>query len=155
MARAGIGVAVAGALLAAGFAWQEVKAERAVLLTQNSADARAASDQLHAERVQHVRLLGVLQVRNSDLRAKLNTARADNAHLNQEAAQLRGDKAALEMELAQSQPAAEAEVFAWPRRGSGRSDADDLWGADGAPTVVQLQALANPPVEPAQLRQQA
>lgn len=155
LARAGIAVAVCGGLLAASFAWQEVKANRSLLLTQNTADARRAGDQLHAERVQHVRLLGVLQVRNSDLRGKLHTARAENAHLTQEAARLRGDKTALEFELEAARQQTDAEVFNWPRRVSGRGDADDIWGIDGAPTVVQLQALANPPADSGQARRHA
>jgi hypothetical protein len=155
VARAGIVVAIAGGLLAANFAWQEIRASRNALLAQNSADSRAAAALLHTERAQHVRLLGVLQLRNADLRSKFNTARAEAAVLSQETAQLRGDKAALELELAKQQESAEAQVFAWPRRVTGHDEGNDLWGSDGAPTVVELQALANPPLPSAQQRQHA
>ena len=155
MARAGLLVAIAGAVAACSFAWREVRVTRTTMLAQQSADSRRAGDQLHAERLQHVRLLQVLQTRNGDLRSKLNTARAETARLSQEAAQLRGDKAALQVELAEHRAAAEAEVLALPRRVSGRSAAVDLWAADGAPTVVELQRLANPPVGDGDLRQHA
>lgn len=125
------------------------------MLAQQSADSRRAGDKLHAERLQHVRLLQVLQGRNGELRSKLNTTRAEAARLSQEAAQLRGDKAALLVELSERRADAEAEVLALPRRVSGRGDAVDLWGEDGAPTVVELQALANPPVAQADRRQHA
>ncbi len=155
MARAGLLVAIAGAIAACSFAWREVRVTRTTMLAQQSADSRRAGDQLHAERLQHVRLLQVLQTRNGDLRSKLNTARAETARLSQEAAQLRGDKAALQVELAEHRAAAEAEVLALPRRVSGRAAAVDLWAADGAPTVVELQKLANPPVGDGDLRQHA
>ncbi len=146
LARSGIAVAVGGGLVACLFAWREVRVTRTTMLAQQSADSRRAGEKLHAERLQHVRLLQVLQARNGDLRSKLNMSRADAARLAQEAAQLRGDKAALQVQLAEHQAAAEAEVLALPRRVSGRGDAVDLWDGDGAPTVVELQALANPPV---------
>jgi Skp family chaperone for outer membrane proteins len=155
MTRAGLVVAVAGGLMACAFAWREVRVTRTTLMAQQSADSRRSGEKLHAERVQHVRLLQVLQARNGELRSKLNTTRAEAAQLNQEAAQLRGDKVALQVELSEHQAAAEAEVLALPRRVSGRGDVVDLWGVDGAPTVVELQALANPPVPESQLRQQA
>ena len=53
------------------------------------------------------------------------------------------------------QAPAEAQVFAWPRRMSGQGEAHDIWGSDGAPTVVELQALANPPLSSAPQRQHA
>jgi len=155
MARAGLVVAIAGGVAACVFAWREVRVTRTTMLAQQSADSRRAGDKLHAERLQHVRLLHVLQSRNGDLRSKLNTARAEAARLTQEAAQLRGDKAALLVQLAEHQAAAEAEVLALPRRVSGRGPAVDLWAEDGAPTVVELQALANPPVADGELRQHA
>ncbi len=89
---------------------------------------------------------------SSLVRAGFSTTVTD---LNQEAAQLRGDKVALQVELSEHQEAAEAEVLALPRRISGRGDVVDLWGVDGAPTVVELQALANPPVAESQRRQHA
>ncbi|HEY3338394.1 MAG TPA: hypothetical protein VGK18_07815 [Propionicimonas sp.] len=155
MARAGLVVAVAGGLMACAFAWREVRVTRTTLLAQQSADSRRSGEKLHAERVQHVRLLQVLQARNGELRSKLNTTRAEAAQLNQEAAQLRGDKVALQVELSEHRAAAEAEVLALPRRISGRDDVVDLWGVDGAPTVVELQALANPPVPESQQRKHA
>ena len=155
MARTGVLVAVAGGLLACAFAWREVRVTRTTLLAQQSADSRRSGEKLHAERLQHVRLLQVLQARNGELRSKLNTTRAEAAHLNQEAAQLRGDKVALQVELAEHQQATKAEVLSLPRRISGRGDVVDLWGTDGAPTVVELQALANPPVADNQRRQHA
>ncbi|HEY3547343.1 MAG TPA: hypothetical protein VGK17_14820, partial [Propionicimonas sp.] len=148
-------VAVAGGLMACAFAWREVRVTRTTLMAQQSADSRRSGEKLHAERLQHVRLLQVLQARNGELRSKLNTTRAEAAQLNQEAAQLRGDKVALQVELSEHQAAAEAEVLALPRRISGRGDVVDLWGVDGAPTVVELQALANPPVAENQQRQHA
>ncbi|HEX5335227.1 MAG TPA: hypothetical protein VFW55_05065 [Propionicimonas sp.] len=155
MARTGLVVAVAGGLMACAFAWREVRVTRTTLMAQQSADSRRSGEKLHAERLQHVRLLQVLQARNGELRSKLNTTRAEAAQLNQEAARLRGDKVALQVELAEHQAAAEAEVLALPRRISGRGDVVDLWGVDGAPTVVELQALANPPVAENQQRQHA
>jgi predicted nuclease with TOPRIM domain len=141
--------------MACAFAWREVRVTRTTLMAQQSADSRRSGEKLHAERLQHVRLLQVLQARNGELRSKLNTTRAEAAQLNQEAAQLRGDKVALQVELSEHQAAAEAEVLALPRRISGRGDVVDLWGVDGAPTVVELQALANPPVPESQQRQHA
>jgi hypothetical protein len=155
MTRVGVLVAVAGGLMACAFAWREVRVTRTTLMAQQSADSRRSGEKLHAERLQHVRLLQVLQARNGELRSKLNTTRAEAAQLNQEAAQLRGDKVALQVELSEHQAAAEAEVLALPRRISGRGDVVDLWGVDGAPTVVELQALANPPVAENQQRQHA
>ena len=155
MTRAGLFVAVAGGLMACAFAWREVRVTRTTLMAQQSADSRRSGEKLHAERLQHVRLLQVLQARNGELRSKLNTTRAEAAQLHQEAAQLRGDKVALQVQLSEHQAAAEAEVLALPRRISGRGDVVDLWGVDGAPTVVELQALANPPAAVNQQRQHA
>lgn len=155
MTRAGLVLAVAGGALACVFAWREVRVTRTTLMAQQAADSRRAGEKLHAERLQHVRLLQVLQGRNGELRSKLNTARAEAAELHQETAQLRGDKVALQVQLSEHREAAEAEVLALPRRVSGRAGAIDMWGVDGAPTVVELQALANPPRDSAELRQQA
>ena len=155
MTRTGLVVAVAGGALACVFAWREVRVTRTTLLAQQSADSRRAGEKLHVERLQHVRLLQVLQGRNGELRSKLNTTRAEAAQLHQEAAQLRGDKVALQVALSEHRAVAEAEVLALPRRVSGRGDVVDLWGVDGAPTVVELQALANPPVAESSQRQQA
>ncbi|MFT4109912.1 hypothetical protein [Propionicimonas sp.] len=155
MARAGVAVAVIGGIVACGFAWREVRVTRTTMMAQQAADARRVGEKLHAERLQHVRLLQVLQGRNGDLRSKLNTSRAEAARLSQETAQLRGDKAALQVELAEHRAAAEAEVLALPRRVSGRGDGVDLWDGDGAPTVVVLQALANPPVQRVEERRHA
>jgi hypothetical protein len=155
MARAGVVVAVVGGIVACSFAWRELRVTRTTMMAQQSADTRRMGEKLHAERLQHVRLLQVLQSRNGELRSKLNTTRADAARLAQETAQLRGDKAALEIELAEQQAAAEAEVLALPRRVSGRGDVVDIWDGDGAPTVVELQALANPPAFRGDERQHA
>ena len=155
MTRAGLVIAVAGGVLACVFAWREVRVTRTTMLAQQSADSRRAGDKLHAERLQHVRLLQVLQSRNGELRSKLNTTRSEAARLNQEAAQLRGDKAALQVQLAEQQSVAEAEVLSLPRRVSGRGTAIDLWEGDGAPTVVDLQRLANPPAAEADQRRHA
>ncbi|MBI5027282.1 MAG: hypothetical protein HZB48_00275 [Actinobacteria bacterium] len=144
-----------GGFLACGFAWRELRVTRTTMMAQQSADSRRAGEKLHAERVQHVRLLQVLQARNGELRSKLTMSRAESARLAQEAAQLRGDKAALQVQLSEHQAAAEAEVLALPRRVSGRGDAVDLWDGDAAPTVVELQALANPPEFPGEQRQHA
>nr|WP_300148483.1 hypothetical protein [Propionicimonas sp.] len=154
MARAGIVVAVTGGIVACVFAWREVRVTRTTMMAQQAADSRRSGEKLHAERVQHVRLLQVLQSRNGELRSKLNTSRAEAARLSQETAQLRGDKAALQVQLSE-QLAAEAEVLALPRRISGRRDAADIWDGDAAPTVIELQALANPPVLPGEQRQHA
>ncbi len=155
MTRAGLVAAVVGGLMACAFAWREVRVTRTTLLAQQSADSRRSQNLLHTERVQHVRLLQVLQGRNGELRSKLITTRAEAAQLNQEAAQLRGDKVALQVELSERQAAAEAEVLALPRRISDRDGVVDLWGVDGAPTVVELQALANPPIPENQRRRHA
>lgn len=153
--RLGVLIAIIGGSLACFFAWREAKVERKALLAAQAADSRQAADQLHSERVQHVRLLQVLQSRNGELRSKLNTARAEVAKLSQDSAQLRGDKAALEAELAEREAAAQAEVVTLPRRVSGRGDDVDIWNMDGAPTVVELQILANPPVDEGEQRQHA
>lgn len=154
MTRAGLAIAIAGGVLACSFAWREGRVTRTTMLAQQSADSRRAGDHLHAERLAHVRLLQVLQSRNGELRSKLNTTRAEAARLNQEAGRLRGDKVALIAELNAARAAEEAEVLSLPRRVSGRGDAIDLWDGDGAPTVVELQRLANPPAsDEAVLRQ--
>jgi hypothetical protein len=155
LARAGVAVAVVGGIVACTFAWREVRVTRTTMMAQQSADSRRTGEKLHAERLQHVRLLQVLQSRNGDLRSKLNMSRADAARLTQEAAQLRGDKIALQLQVSEQQSAAEAEVLALPRRVSGHGDATDIWDRDGAPTVVELQALANPPVFHGETRQHA
>lgn len=146
MTRTGVAIAIVGGVVACVFAWREVKATRSALLAQQSADSHRFGEKLHAERHEHVRLLQVLQSRNGDLRSRLNLTRADSARLSQETAQLRGDKAALKVQLAEQQAATEAVILALPRRVSGRSEAVDIWDGDHAPTVVELQALANPPV---------
>lgn len=155
MTRAAVVVAVVGGIVACVFAWREVRVTRTTLMAQQSADSRRMGEQLHAERLQHVRLLQVLQSRNGELRSKLNQSRAEAAQLAITSAQLRGDKVALEQQLAEQQVSAEAEVVALPRRVSGRGDGADLWDGDGAPTVVELQALANPPALPGDQRQHA
>jgi hypothetical protein len=155
LTRAGIGAAVIGGIVACVFAWREVRVTRTTMMAQQAADSRRSGEKLHAERVQHVRLLQVLQSRNGELRSKLNTTRAEAARLSQETAQLRGDKAALQVQLSEQLAVAEAEVLALPRRVSGRRDAADIWDGDAAPTVVELQALANPPVLPGEQRQHA
>lgn len=155
MARAAVVVAVVGGIIACVFAWREVRVTRTTMLAQQSADSRRMGENLHTERLQHVRLLQVLQGRNGELRSKLNQTRAEAARLAIHAAQLRGDKAALELELAEQRASVDAEVLALPRRVSGRGDTVDLWDGEGAPTVVELQALANPPVRSAEQRQHA
>ncbi len=155
MTRAAVVVAVVGGVVACVFAWREVRVTRTTMMAQQSADSRRMGENLHAERLQHVRLLQVLQSRNGELRSKLNQTRAEAARLAIHSAQLRGDKAALELQLAEQQTTAEAEVLALPRRVSGRGGAVDLWDGEGAPTVVELQALANPPLHQAEQRQHA
>ena len=153
-ARAAVVVAVIGGVVACLFAWREVRVTRTTLMAQQSSGSRRMAEDLRAERLQHVRLLQLLQGRNGDLRSKLNQSRAEAAKLAIESAQLRGDKVSLELQLA-GQDASQAEVLAMPRRISGRGDAVDLWDGDGAPTVVELQALANPPVADQSHRQHA
>lgn len=155
MTRAAVLVAVVGGVVACVFAWREVRVTRTTMMAQQSADSRRMGEKLHAERLQHVRLLQVLQSRNGELRSKLNQSRAEAARLAIHSAQLRGDKAALELQLAEQQAAVEAEVLALPRRVSGHGDATDMWDGDAAPTVVELQALANPPAYRPEQRQHA
>jgi len=155
MTRAAVLVAVVGGVVACVFAWREVRVTRTTMMAQQSADSRRMGEKLHAERLQHVRLLQVLQSRNGELRSKLNQSRAEAARLAIHSAQLRGDKAALELQLAEQQAAVEAEVLALPRRVSGHGDATDIWDGDAAPTVVELQALANPPAYRPEQRQHA
>jgi hypothetical protein len=155
LARAAVLVAVVGGVVACVFAWREVRVTRTTMMAQQSADSRRMGEKLHAERLQHVRLLQVLQSRNGELRSKLNQSRAEAARLAIQSAQLRGDKVALELQLAEQQAAAEAEVLALPRRVSGHGDGTDIWDGDAAPTVVELQALANPPAYRPEQRQHA
>lgn len=145
LALIGVGVAVVGGIVAMVIAWGEVRDTRVELMAEQREAARVSSDMLSTERQQHVHTVEMLLNRNGDLRSKLTMTRAQAALLSQETASLRGDKAALELQLREQQQRLEAEVLRLPARATGAGDHTDLWDAGGLPTIVLLQALANPP----------
>jgi hypothetical protein len=154
----GLVLAVAGGVLASVFAWREVRATRTTLLVEQSEDSRRASELMQQATRLNLGVVQVLGARNGELNQQLIAARATAAGLSREAAGLRGDKVALQFELNQrakevaavrdrlaaAQEVLDADVVPLPVRDA--ETALDLWTEDGFPTVVQLQALANPPV---------
>ena len=120
-ARAGVGIALLGGTIACAFAWRELRNTRLAAQLQSATELRASGEKLHEERQQHLRVLHVLQERNGDLRTRLNESRAEAAGLMQRISSLRGDVAALRIELAQQRAvdASDAEVVALPRRAIG------------------------------------
>ena len=116
----------------------------------------------------HLHVVSLLSARNAELFNQLGSARTETARLVQKTAQLRGDKAALQLELnqrsselaavrvslAQVQATLDADVVPLPLRESDDS-ALELWTEDGFPTLVQLEALANPPLPELEQRKHA
>lgn len=158
-ARTGVGIALLGGTTACAFAWRELRNTRLAAQLQSATELRASGEKLHEERQQHLRVLHVLQERNGDLRTRLNESRAEAAGLLQSISSLRGDVAALRIELARPRTTddSEADVVALPRRASGSDPAitaAELWNEGNVPTVVDLQSLSAPFVEDV-LRQHA
>lgn len=161
-------LAVAGGVLACALAWREVRATRTTLLTQQSIESHQSAELFAAANRRHLQVVGLLSARNSELVNQVSTARAEGAKLAQLTAQLRGDKAALQLELnqranelaavrvslAQVQATLDADVVPLPLR-AGDQTALELWTEDGFPTLVQLDALANPVVPELEQRKHA
>jgi hypothetical protein len=145
-ARGAALVAFVGGLSASLLAWREAERRRRAHDLAAAADLRLAGEKLHDERLQHIRLLQVLQSRNGELRSRLTLARAENAELSQSLATLRGDNVALHLEVSRLNEAHSAEILALPRRVSGPvSDREEvLWAEGDAPTVVDLKAVIAP-----------
>jgi hypothetical protein len=155
----GLALAVAGGVLAAIFGWQEVRSTRTTLQAEQRDDAQRASEMLRQATRRHLRVVNLLSTRNGDLVHQLTDVRAEVATRTREAARLRGDKAALQFELNQRvqelvvvrqslnavQAALDADVVPLPVRELADTASFDLWTEDGFPTVVQLEALVNPP----------
>lgn len=159
LARIGVGLAVTGGALACLLAWREARQARRIAAAQAVRDLRVSGDKLHEERQQHRRVLAVLQERNSELRSRLAESLGEAAALAQQVSTLRGDNAALRIELAriQAEDSSDAEIVSMPRRVSSPAQAgngEDLWSEGNVPTVVDLQSLSAPFVEEV-LRQHA
>ncbi len=145
-----VAVALLGGSFACSLAWQELRASQVAAAKQSVADLRAHGQSLHAERQQYAKVLRVLEERNGDLRTKLAESRAETATLMQKVSSLRGDIAALRLDLIRAQASQDAEVLALPRRVSGASPqltGEEIWNEGNLPTVVDLQALSAPFVE--------
>ncbi|MEA5055534.1 MAG: hypothetical protein VB093_19115, partial [Propionicimonas sp.] len=174
--RVGAVIAFAGGLVSSLFAWREVRRQRGQFLAQSAAELHAHGQKLHAERSQHMRLLQVLQARNSDLRGRLVAARAEAAQLGSEVATLRGDNASLKLdvtelradknvlqaEVARLTEVQTAEILGLPRRSAGSVSTQEevLWTEENLPTVVDLKAITAPfsdsaPAADSELRAQA
>lgn len=118
---------------------------------------------------QHLGVVNLLSARNGELVHLLVESRAESANLAREAAQLRGDKVALTFELDRTKrelsgaqqtletarAALGAEIVPLPARDELSVVGGDIWTEDGFPTVVQLQALVNPPLAHAEERKHA
>lgn len=146
LTRAGAVVAFIGGLISCLLAWREVKAQRVGYELRSTMELRQHGDKLHAERVQHRRLLDVMAARNRELRSQVTTVSAQVTQLTQEVASLRGDNAGLRLELARLNELNNAEVLALPRRVAGlASDSEQiLWSEENLPTVVDLAAITAP-----------
>ncbi|HAM44605.1 MAG TPA: hypothetical protein DCM67_06260 [Propionibacteriaceae bacterium] len=165
----GLVFSVAGGVLAAVFAWREVRITRTTLLAEQARDAQRASELLREATRLNLGVVTVLSARNNELVRELGISRAATAELQREAAALRGDKAALAVELTQRTAELEqvrssladvkelldADVVALPVVNDSGSTDVDLWTEDGYPTVVLLEALANPPVPESEERKHA
>jgi len=165
----GLTLTVAGGVLAAVFAWREVKITRNTLLAEQARDAQRASELLREATRLNLGVVTVLSARNNELVRELGISRAATAELQRDAAALRGDKAALAAELTQRTAELEqvrtsltdvkalldADVVALPVVNDSASTEVDLWTEDGYPTVVLLEALANPPAPETEERKHA
>jgi hypothetical protein len=165
---AGLVLAVAGGVLACALAWGEVRTTRTTLLAQQSAESHRSAELFVETNRRHRRVVSLLAARNAELVNQLGTTRGEAAKLSQLAAHLRGDKAALQLELnqrsselaavrvslAQVQATLDADIVPLPLRETDDA-ALELWTEDGFPTLVQLEALANPPVPELEQRKHA
>lgn len=165
----GLALTVAGGVLAAVFAWREVRFTRRTLLAEQARDAQRASELLREATRLNLGVVTVLSARNNELVRELGVSRAATAELQREAAALRGDKAALTAELTQRAAELEqvrssladvrelldADVVALPVVNEPEATEADLWTEDGYPTVVLLEALANPLVPESEERKHA
>lgn len=153
-AIAGTAIAIGAGMVATVRAWGEVRETRQLLLGEQVADAYRSAAEVADLRARTDRTIDEVVERNHELRMSLDAARAEAGKLQLEAAQLRGDKAALRAELGRRMGLQEAQILALPTRGRDATLAD-LWDAQGFPTVVLLRALANPPMEDLSERKQA
>lgn len=165
----GLVVTLAGGVLASVFAWREVKITRTTLLAEQVDDARRASELLQDATRRNLGVVKLLSARNNELVHQLGQSRAATAQLQCDAAALRGDKAALQDEvkqrtqelaqarssLAEAQELLDAEIVELPLAPDFGAAGVDLWTDDGYPTVVQLEALANPPIKDMEQRKHA
>lgn len=165
----GLVLAVAGGVLASVFAWREVRITRTTLLAEQADDARRASELLQDATRRNLGVVKLLSARNNELVHELVQSRAVAAQLQCDAAALRGDKAALKSELkqrseelaqvrtslAEAQELLDAEIVELPLPHDPDAAQIDLWTDDGYPTVVQLEALANPPIDDMEQRKHA
>ncbi|MCE1174130.1 MAG: hypothetical protein LWW77_05915 [Propionibacteriales bacterium] len=169
MLPTGLVLAVAGGVLASYFAWREVKVTRTTLQAQLRDDARRASELMQDATRRHLGVVKLLSARNGELVHQLNQVRSEAATVSLEAAQLRGDKVALQFELNQRlkelavvreglnavQDALDDQVVPLPVRELMETAAQDLWTEDGFPTVVQIERLINPPIAEVEQRKHA
>jgi len=165
----GLVLAVAGGVLAATFGWREVRTTRTTLQAEQRDDAKRASELMQQATRQHLGIVKLLSSRNEVLVHQLAETRSESATLAREASRLRGDKIALQFELNQRtlelttvresldavQAALDADVVPLPVRQIADTASHDLWTEDGFPTVIQLAALANPPVRQVEQRKHA
>lgn len=153
-AIAGAAIAIGAGVFATVRAWGEVRETRLLLLSEQAADAFRSAAEVASLRVRTDRTIDEVVERNHELRRSLDEARAEAGKLQLEAAELRGDKAALRAELGRRMALQEAQILALPTRGRDAT-LTDLWDAQGFPTVVLLRALANPPAVSLSERKQA
>ncbi len=165
----GLVLSVAGGVLASAFAWREVRITRSTLLAEQAEDARRASELLQDSTRRNLGVVKLLSARNNELVGELGRSRAAAAQLQCDAAALRGDKAALQLELkqrgeelaearsslAEVKELLDADVVELPVPLVTDTGVLDIWTEDGYPTVVQLEALANPPVRELEQRKHA
>jgi hypothetical protein len=165
----GLVLAVAGGVLASSFAWREVRATRTTLQAELRDDAQRSSELMQEATRRNLGVVKLLSARNGELVHQLADVRSISATLAREAARLRGDKVALQFELNQRtqeltavreslsavQAALDADVVTLPVRDLADTASHDLWTEDGYPTVVQLEALVNPPVRHTEQRKHA
>jgi hypothetical protein len=165
----GLILTVAGGVLACALAWREVRATRTTLLAQQSTESHQSAELFATTNRRHLHVVSLLAARNAELVNQVGTARAEGARLGQLTAQLRGDKAALQLELnqrsselaavrvslAQVQATLDADIVALPVRKATDEEPVELWTEDGFPTLVQLEALANPPMSHLEQRKHA
>lgn len=181
VARLGILSAIVGGLLALRFAWREVAEARAEHAQAMTHTARAQGQALAMERRRTGEVLETLRGHNAsadasvrrlestigELRGEINTLRGANAGMQVELIErdhrikrLTADLATREAELRVLQQVEDdAEVLAMPRHAAGASDwdalptAEEIFGGDDHPTVVDLQKIAFPAATAEQRKQ--